>query len=382
MDNRPTKKRRQKQYISMGINNDDDNVVDLTITTGNSPLSLSARGSASATASAAISTQRNAININNGRKRCRFDITTDEHGVISLLDDSSDDDDDNGGGKLPPSSYNAKKRSRNQLPDDDQIFICYDDDDADTDIGINTDLKKSSDPTLLVGTGSSSAVASLVNEPIQPTSPPHNNDSTRREHRAVHQSSPFATVAESYLDTTRNSLTHEEKTRNYDDARRPQENLYKDLNHLIGQRKILIRGGDVELHNVCQGEINRIRGEINIARKNAREDIFHANNSAGGMGIQIDQGDDYDYDYDGSTTTSRINIDLHGQYVEDAKILFDEKVMPVLPVQKRIGVVTGRGKHSKTAKGQSKLRTGLVDHIRRMEDYRSGRMRYVSFLYT
>ena len=155
MDNRPTKKRRQKQYISMGINNDDDNVVDLTITTGNSPLSLSARGSASATASAAISTQRNAININNGRKRCRFGITTDEHGVISLLDDSSDDDDDNSGGKLPPSSYNAKKRSRNQLPDDDQIFICFDDDDADTgiDIDIDTDLKKSSGPTLLVATG-------------------------------------------------------------------------------------------------------------------------------------------------------------------------------------------------------------------------------------
>jgi hypothetical protein len=381
MDNRPTKKRRQKN-ISMSINNDDDNVVDLTITTDNSPLSLKAQGSASATASAAISTQRNDININNGRKRCRFDITTDEHGVISLLDDSSDDDDDNGGGKLLSSSkstrndYNAKKRSRNQLPDDEQIFICLDDDDGDTDI--DTDLKKSSDPIFLVATGSASAL-SLVNEPTQPTSPPHNNDSARREHRVVHQSSPFATMAESYLDTTRNSLTHEEKTRNYDDARRPQENLYKDLNHLIGQRKILIRGGDVELHNVCQGEINRIRDEISIARKNAREDIFHANNSAGGMGIQINQGDDYDYD--GSTTTSRINIDLHGQYVEDAKILFDEKVMPVLPVQKLVGVVTGRGKHSKTAKGQSKLRTGLVDHIRRMEDYRNGRMRYVSFLY-
>jgi hypothetical protein len=385
MDNRPTKKRRQKN-TSLGINNDVDNVVDLTITTDNSPLSLSARGSASASASAAISTQRNDININNGLRCCRFNITTDDHVVISLLDDSSDDDDDNGGGKLPPSlkatrnDYNAKKRSRNQLPDDEQMFICLDGDDGDNDIvtDIDTDLKKSSDPTLLVATGSASVV-SLVNEPTQPTSPPHNNDSARREHRVVHQSSPFATVAESYLDTTRNSLTHEEKTRNYDDARRPQENLYKDLNHLIGQRKILIRGGDVELHNVCQGEINRIRDEISIARKNAREDIFHANNSAGGMGIQIDQGNDYDYD--GSTTTSRINIDLHGQYVEDAKILFDEKVMPVLPVQKRIGVVTGRGKHSKTAKGQSKLRTGLVDHIRRMEDYRSGRMRYVSSLY-
>jgi len=359
----------------MGISNDDENVVDLTITTANSPLSLSARGSASA--SAAISTQRNDINNNNGWKRRRIDNITDEQGVISLLDDSSDDDDydhndNNGGGKLPPSSrstrkdHNAKKRSRNQLPDDEQILICLDDDDDDTD----TDLKKSSDPKLLAVT---ETVRLLVKEPRQPTSHPHNNASAQREHRVVQQSSPFATVAESYLDTTRNSLTHEEKRRNYDDARRPQENLYKDLKHLIEQRKILIRGGDVELHNVCQGEINRIRDEINIARKNAREDIFHANNSAGGMGIQIEQGDIND--------GSRINIDLHGQYVEDAKILFDEKVMPVLPVQKRVGVVTGRGKHSRTAKGQSKLRTGLVDHIRRLEEYRNGRMRYVSFFY-
>jgi hypothetical protein len=49
--------------------------------------------------------------------------------------------------------------------------------------------------------------------------------------------------------------------------------------------------------------------------------------------------------------------------VRDAVDAFETMVLPVLPVQTRVAIITGKGRHSKG--GRSALRDGLMEHIRR-----------------
>uniref|UniRef100_A0A7S0C1X0 Smr domain-containing protein n=2 Tax=Proboscia inermis TaxID=420281 RepID=A0A7S0C1X0_9STRA len=54
-------------------------------------------------------------------------------------------------------------------------------------------------------------------------------------------------------------------------------------------------------------------------------------------------------------------VDFHGLYLKEAILKFNEVVLPILPVQEKIIVITGRGLHNKN--GRSVLRDGLLAHI-------------------
>mmetsp|Transcript_16028 Transcript_16028/g.24255 ORF Transcript_16028/g.24255 Transcript_16028/m.24255 type:complete len:105 (+) Transcript_16028:309-623(+) len=64
----------------------------------------------------------------------------------------------------------------------------------------------------------------------------------------------------------------------------------------------------------------------------------------------------------GGVSDGKLVVDFHGLRVKEAISQFDEMIMPVLPVQKEIHVVTGRGKHSKT--GKSTIKMGLIEHAK------------------
>ena len=164
--------------------------------------------------------------------------------------------------------------------------------------------------------------------------------------------SPFATQATAFLDSLRGDLDHDKKREHFDDARRPEQILRKELSNLWDQlRSITDRRS--EEYRVCRQQIDEVEAQLHQARKNAAEDIYNRNNSAERMGRVGADG--------------RLTVDYHGLYVKDAIDAYETMVVPVLPVQTRVAVITGKGLHSKG--GRSTLRDGLMEHIRRPAQY-------------
>ena len=98
-------------------------------------------------------------------------------------------------------------------------------------------------------------------------------------------------------------------------------------------------------------EVEHDREENHEDDKEARDD--NRNNSAERMGRVGADG--------------RLTVDYHGLYVKDAIDAYEAMVVPVLPVQTRVAIITGKGLHSKG--GRSTLRDGLMEHIRRSALY-------------
>ena len=164
--------------------------------------------------------------------------------------------------------------------------------------------------------------------------------------------SPFATQATAFLDSVRGDLDHDKKREHFDDARRPEQILRKELSNLWEQlRSIADRRS--EEYRVCRQQIDEVEAQLHQARKNAAEDIYNRNNSAERMGRV--------------GTDGRLTVDYHGLYVRDAIDAYETMVVPVLPVQTRVAIITGKGLHSKG--GRSALRDGLMEHIRRSAQY-------------
>ena len=91
-----------------------------------------------------------------------------------------------------------------------------------------------------------------------------------------------------------------------------------------------------------------LRQRLRAAQENAAASIFaHLNAEELGMGL------------------SDLCVDLHGLRSVEVREEFDELVVPVLPVQVRCVVVTGRGKHSES--GEAALRNALIRHVRARE---------------
>ncbi|KAJ3107733.1 hypothetical protein HDU97_003403 [Phlyctochytrium planicorne] len=80
----------------------------------------------------------------------------------------------------------------------------------------------------------------------------------------------------------------------------------------------------------------------------AARDIFERSNSSGGMG-QI------------SNDRWELYVDLHGLHVEEAKLMMEQFVLPVVPVLKSVNIITGRGKHSQS--GESILKKAMKDYL-------------------
>eukprot|EP00547_Thalassionema_nitzschioides_P005699 CAMPEP_0194217802 /NCGR_PEP_ID=MMETSP0156-20130528/22281_1 /TAXON_ID=33649 /ORGANISM="Thalassionema nitzschioides, Strain L26-B" /LENGTH=294 /DNA_ID=CAMNT_0038946939 /DNA_START=112 /DNA_END=993 /DNA_ORIENTATION=- len=158
----------------------------------------------------------------------------------------------------------------------------------------------------------------------------------------------------SFDESLEKSWTHEEKAKIYEDARRPEKLLRKQLAHLYEQRKSIKQCSDE--WEICEEEIRKTERDLALTEESAARDIYNRNNIAGGMGKVHDM------------NNGKLVVDFHGLRVKEAIDKFEEMIIPVLPVQKEVYVVTGRGKHSKT--GKSVLKLGLIDHIR--EKYKNG----------
>ena len=109
-------------------------------------------------------------------------------------------------------------------------------------------------------------------------------------------------------------------------------------------------------YRVCQQQIDALEMQLSDARKNAAEDVYNRNNSAGNMGFYNAENDE-------------VTVDFHGLYLRDAIEKYRDIVLPTLPVQSKFAIITGKGKHSES--GKSVLRDGLIDYIRRSAEAKS-----------
>jgi hypothetical protein len=93
--------------------------------------------------------------------------------------------------------------------------------------------------------------------------------------------------------------------------------------------------------------MSELKKQIMAAKENAFNDIYERMNSCGSMGISFcGQGD---------------RVDFHGLSVEAAKRFIQDPILTVLPVLKKIMIITGRGLHSQT--GQGVLKSAITSYL-------------------
>uniref|UniRef100_A0A7S3V5Q9 RING-type domain-containing protein n=1 Tax=Chaetoceros debilis TaxID=122233 RepID=A0A7S3V5Q9_9STRA len=143
-----------------------------------------------------------------------------------------------------------------------------------------------------------------------------------------------------------NSLTVKQKHQVYDEARRPVEVLFKEVRDL--RQKLRNISSEANYSYISsKRRIDTLQEDlIPKAMKNAQNYIWNAMNSAGEMARDSDDG---------------IVLDFHGLHVEEAKNKFDDEVVPILPVIKKIRLIVGRGKHSSAQ--IARLKPMLQEHI-------------------
>jgi len=82
--------------------------------------------------------------------------------------------------------------------------------------------------------------------------------------------------------------------------------------------------------------------------KNAAKDIFERVNSKGIKNIIVNEKEVF-------------CVDFHGLFVDEAKGIFHEFILPLLDVAKQIMIITGRGMHSQN--GKSILKEAVIEHL-------------------
>jgi DNA-directed RNA polymerase subunit M/transcription elongation factor TFIIS len=142
------------------------------------------------------------------------------------------------------------------------------------------------------------------------------------------------------------NLSYQDKKAIYDEARKPVEVLRQQLDQARAQLRTIYDDESTEWR-VCYERILEIRRNLIHAEENARHTIYERINSAGGMGISMEDQD--------------ISQDFHGLHVTEAITMFDHQVKPVLPVVRRMILITGWGRHSDN--GTSVVQQALKDHI-------------------
>jgi hypothetical protein len=93
--------------------------------------------------------------------------------------------------------------------------------------------------------------------------------------------------------------------------------------------------------------LSELLKQIMAAKENAFNDIYERMNSCGSMGLSLS----------GQDTA----VDLHGLSIEAAKRFIKDPILPILPVLKKITVITGRGLHSKD--GKCVLKQAIKIHL-------------------
>lgn len=148
-------------------------------------------------------------------------------------------------------------------------------------------------------------------------------------------------------------LTHEQKNTIYHQVRMPVVKLETKLKELIQEYRGTYDSKSLE--KIC-GNLTLTRKELAAARVKARDNIYSSMNTVGAMGAQQEGG------HDGS---SMIQVDYHGLHVNEMRRKFKEHIIPILPVVKKVLIITGHGSHS--AGKESKLKKALFRLIGQYE---------------
>jgi DNA-nicking Smr family endonuclease len=98
-------------------------------------------------------------------------------------------------------------------------------------------------------------------------------------------------------------------------------------------------------------QMTKLKKQLMAAKENAHNDIYERMNSVSSIGIS----------FSGQITS----VDLHGLSVEGAKQIVYNTILPVLPVLKKIMIITGRGLHS--ADEQGVLKPAVKNYLEELE---------------
>lgn len=144
------------------------------------------------------------------------------------------------------------------------------------------------------------------------------------------------------------ALTPEEKEKIYIETQRPVLALREELRASEQQLRYHRNDKRGRPYRKTLQQTMKKRQHLLEAIRNDREDAYNQINARGSMGmIPAGRGD--------------CQVDFHALQVRDAKVKFDELVLPLLPVLKKVRVITGRGSHS--ADGFGVLKQTLIAYI-------------------
>lgn len=145
-------------------------------------------------------------------------------------------------------------------------------------------------------------------------------------------------------------LNHDTKQEFYKTARAPVIKLQEEYTRI---RDDLNQMNDTDSFEWKRkrNELDEVQKKLIGARRNAASDIFERTNSRGNMGALIEYIQDGVGEMalgQGKIKTSVVHVDFHGLHVNEAKERIDEFVLPILPVLKKIIVITGHGVHNES----------------------------------
>ena len=151
-------------------------------------------------------------------------------------------------------------------------------------------------------------------------------------------------------------LDHEKKQEYYKSARMPVNKLQEEFEKERESLLDIYDNESVEWKS-RNNKLNELKKQLNFARENAANDIFERMNSFGKMGVELINDDD--------ESNGTVHIDMHGLHITEAKERFKQFILPILPLMKRVIVITGHGAHSKT--NQSVLKESLKEYFESMD---------------
>jgi len=147
--------------------------------------------------------------------------------------------------------------------------------------------------------------------------------------------------------SSRAELSSTNKQEYYESARLPVKKLYEEYAELKRELSDSDCMDDKE-YSKKRKELREVQKRLELARKNAANDIFERLNSANGMGSIGNE--------------DMAQIDLHGLYINEAIEKIEEYVLPILPTLKKVIVITGHGAHNAT--GEAVLKEALIDYFK------------------
>lgn len=154
-----------------------------------------------------------------------------------------------------------------------------------------------------------------------------------------------------YVSLNEQDLSNEQKQEYFELARAPVKQLNEEYQRLKQELNSIFVSENEEWLKILE-ELKNVKEKLSAARRNAANDIFERINSTVRMGSQLDE-------------NSIVHVDFHGLYVKEAQEKVQDFVLPMLPVLKKIILITGYGLHSKN--GESNLKEAMMKFLQSLK---------------